>query len=142
MAATIAGALKQLIEAAGLGVAAYRGKAPTDAALPYVVIRERLDISPEESFNAYDDPEGHVREDVQLDLWQAYRAQNGAIAESPTLPDALARALHGKRLASAPVHVSGMRVLSGPVRLPIEEDANRVHDVITLEIARVLQPRA
>lgn len=138
MASTTGGALKAYIESLGLGLSAYRDTIPEEATKPYVQIHEGIAISPESSGDFGDmNASIEVREEVQLDLYQAHRNDAGAIVESYTLPDALARKLRGAHLATAPKHVYGVRVLSGPNRFP-DDDENVVRHLYTLALARAL----
>lgn len=109
MAATTSGALKQLIESAGLGLAAYRDVAPVDAPLPFVVITEGI-IN--ETMPGGDNTEGDTeRENVQVDLYEQYMdPDTRKVTESPDLRRQLKRAMHGKQLGAAPTHVYGVRV--------------------------------
>lgn len=140
MAATTSGALKALLEAAGLGIAVYRDEVPEGASYPHVVVREAIAITPEPDFNQHDDPEGHVRELVQIDVWQLHRAPDRSIAESYTLRDAIARVCQGATLPAAPFQVMGVLVQSMTrVPEPAGETPKVIHDAITLEVRRVLE---
>lgn len=142
IAASNAGALKAYIEGLGLSLSAYRRRVPDGTARPYVRISERISVVPEAADNAYwDESESLVSEQVQVDLFQSEKNSDGSLAESYTLPDALARALHGAQLASSgggapPTRVFGVRLVQGPLELPDEE--NVVRHVITLELHRHL----
>lgn len=138
MSATSAGAIKAYIETLGLGLPVFRDRAPDNQALPYITITEAISIVPEPAFNSYDDPDGHVRELAQVDLWQQWRHEGGGVAENYSLPDALTKALDGRRTTTAPTWVGGMTV-TGVVRL-LELDINTVHVAITVEIRRTLTP--
>jgi hypothetical protein len=109
MAATVGGALKQLIESAGLGLAAYRDLASPDAVLPYVVITEGI-VS--ETISGGDNgAEDTEKENIQVDLYQAYMdPKTRKVTETTVLVKALKRAMHGKQLTAAPTHVYGVRV--------------------------------
>lgn len=137
MAASTAGALKALVEGAGLSLAAYRDLAPERATLPYVVVNEAIAIVPTASSARFDRagtaPTG--RETAQVSLWQRWRnPETGAMAESYTLPDALIELLDGAQLSAAPSHVWGVLVLSS--RRIIEQEENLVQHAITVEIVR------
>lgn len=138
MSASTAGALKTLIEGASLGVSAYRHRAPEGQAYPHVVIHEAISTTPEPAFSQFDDSQDHVNELVQVDLWQRWKNEDGTLAESYTLADALARVFRGSGLPAAPFHVSGLRLLNGPIR-QVEVEENLIHDSYTLEIHRVLE---
>lgn len=137
MAASTAGALKSLIEAGGLSLAAYRDAAPERAGLPYVTVREAIAVVPSASNARYDRagtaPTG--RETAQVSLWQRWRdPATGTVAESYTLPDALAELLDGAQLTASPKHVWGVHLVSS-IRL-LEVDENLVQTAITIEIVR------
>lgn len=137
MSASSSGALKAWLESQGLGISFYRDRAPDNQALPYGTISEGISITSEPAFNAHDDPEGHVREVVQVDLWEQWRnPTTGAVTESYTLADATVLALDGKRATTAPTWVGGMTVV-GSVRL-VEVEVNTIHTAITVEIRRTL----
>lgn len=138
MAATTAGALKALIEGLGLGISAYRDRAPEGAALPYVTIVEGISLVPDGTVTAFEEGgDPGVREVAQVSLWQQYRDPvTNAITESFTLPPALIRGLHGAVLTASPTHAFGCRMVSA-LRL-LEEDENLVHHPITVRIDRIL----
>lgn len=139
MAATTGGAIKALIEAAGLGIAVYRDSAPTGAVLPYVTVFEAISMAPDQAFNAFDDPEGHVTEEVQVDIWQQSRNPDTlAKTESYTLPDAVCLALTGAVLTTLATYGGHVR-MTGRTRLV--EDDGTIHDVVTVEVARTLARR-
>lgn len=134
MAATTAGALKAVLEAAGLGVAVHRNAAPSGTAMPYLTVQDEVALSPLAD-GAYDrDVTHNVREVVQVDVWQTWRTSEGKPAENYALAGAVRRALHGVPLPAAPGPVYGCRV-TGSVRL-LEPDVNVVHHAITLTVDR------
>lgn len=138
MAASTAGAIKALVEGAGLGVPAYRDEAPAHSTLPYVTIIERIALIPDGIDGRFDRDSGpHTgRETVQVDLWEQWRnPSTGAVSESYTLSDALTRLLDGAALPVAPTLVWGVKFISSR-RLPPELEANLVHTALTLEIVR------
>lgn len=136
MSATTAGALKALIEAGGLGLAAYRDEAPKGAAYPHVLVHENISLVPSASNSRYDRagtaPAG--TETVQVSLWQRWRDSGGAVAESYSLADDLASLLDGAQLVTAPTHVWGVRFINS-VRLP-DGQKNLVHHALTVEVVR------
>lgn len=139
MANSTSGAVKALLEAAGLGISVYRDTAPPDQALPYVTVQEGISFADEPAFSAYDDPAHHVTEEVQVDVWQQWRSATRALTESYTLADAVALTLEGALLTTLPTY-GGHVVLTGRQRL-VEEDNNIVHDSITVELRRTLARR-
>lgn len=137
MSATTAGALKACIEGLSLSLTAFRDQAPADATLPYVVVHEGVSRS-REAHGDQGDPNAHraVTELVQVDLWQAWRNEDGSLAESYTLAEALVAGIDGAPLATAPKRVYGCTV-DGSVRL-VERDENLVHEAITVRLRRDL----
>lgn len=137
MAANTANAIKTLLEAQGLGVGVFRDRRAPNAPLPYITIREDISTAPDGAWNAYDDPERHVSELVQVDIWQ--RRQDPAsddMVESYTLPDAVMKALHGVKLPAAPKLVSGCQVVSR--NRIVEFETNTVHTALTVQVRRIL----
>ncbi len=138
MAATTAGAVKALLEAQGLGVSVFRDQKPADQNLDtWISVQEDISTVPDGAFNAYDDPDGHVSELVQVDIWQQARnPTTRAVTESYTLVDAVMKALHGVKLPAAPKNVSGAQVVDR-TRL-LEPENNIVHTALTVQVRRVL----
>lgn len=145
MAATIAGAIKAHVEAAGLGLACYRDAAPShlnpktgklepSVPLPYVTVRERIAASNDPD-GVFDDDVIHSEtETVQVDLWQRWRTDSGGRAESYTLARDLRQLLRTVDLTGLPFRVYGTRV-AATARL-LEPVTNVVHDVLTLTVRR------
>lgn len=134
MAASLSGALKQVIEAAGLGLPVFRDDAgKAHDLVRYVTISEGVSTTTERlSTDHGDDP---VTELVQVDLWQPWRAEvDGAPAEAYDLPGQLHQVLHGARLTSAPTLVRSCTV-DDVVRL-LERDENTVHHAFTVRVRR------
>lgn len=134
MSASTAGALKTRIEAAGLGLSAFRDRPVDGHALPYVTIHEEIALVPDPG--ADDDPQGTGKETAQVDLWQQWRDPSGALVENYSLPRQLHAALKGAPLDTAPDRVYGVKVINR-IRL-VERDENIVHHAYTLEISRQL----
>ena len=138
--ATLAGSIKTLLEGLGLGLSVFRDIAPARAHLPYVVVTERVAYSvlPHGDTDATD--ELAIREQVQLDVWQALRSSTGQRTEVYNLADRVVFAITNTRLSSWTNHVLGVRVLSATSGL---SDGNTLRrDTITAEIDRVLAARA
>lgn len=134
MAASLSGAIKQTIEGAGLGLAAYRDDAGTNVTdARWVTISEGIVITTRRlGDDGDDDP---VTELVQIDLWQPWRSgPDGGAAEDYTLADRLEACLHGALLADAPMHVRSCKV--DDCRRFVEKDRNLVHHALTLRIER------
>lgn len=137
MSANTANAIKALIESLGLGVSVYRDRAPNIAVVPYVTVIEAISVTADSRFNSFDDPEHHVVELAQIDVWQPWRDASGNnVIEDYPLVDAIIVGLDGARLPDAPNHVAGTR-LAGMVR-DLEHAKNIVHHAITVEVRRVL----
>jgi hypothetical protein len=138
MAATTAGALKALIEGAGLSLSAYRDEAKDTATLPFVAIIEQIALVPDgvdpQVEGSPTDPIAG-RETVQVSLWQQWRdPTTNAITESYTLPTSLQRVLKGARLATSPTRTWGVVFLSS--RRILERETNRVQHAMTVEVVR------
>lgn len=134
MSASLAGSLKVLIEASGLGLAAYRDDAgPSVTADTWVTIDEGVsNVTVPLGDHGADDA---VVELVQVDLWQPWRAKaSGDPAEDYTLADRLYLVLNGAVLPDPPMPVRGCTVDSYP-RF-VERDTNLVHHAFTVRIQR------
>lgn len=134
MAASLSGALKQVIEAAGLGLTVFRDDAgKAEGLVRYVTISEAVSITTERlSSDHADDP---VTELVQVDLWQPWGAPpRTGPTENYAIPGQLHRVLHGALLTSAPTLVRSCTV-DDVVRL-LERDENTVHHAYTVRVRR------
>lgn len=137
---TSSGAVKVLIEAGGLKVAAYRDALPPDSTLPAISVDENIATS-QERHGDVGDPTAHHGESEQLfvHLWELWRKPDGTAGERYDLIRGLKRLL---RLApgfvygpdDAPVRVYGLQI-AGHARI-VEEEANVVHHTITLTMRR------
>lgn len=137
IAATTAGALKAHLEAQGLGISVYRDLAAPTVARPYLTVQEGVSITPD-VFPQWDDPEEHVSELAQVDVWQDARNQTtNAVTESYTLVDAVHRALAGVSLTATRTGRPAYCTVVGRVRL-FERDQNLIHDAITVRVRRTL----
>lgn len=138
MAASLAGSVKQLIEAASLGLSAYRDDAGAAVTGPaWCTITEAISANTVRlGDDGSDDP---ITELLQVDLWQPWRAkQTGDPAEDYTLADRLYDTLHGAILPNPPMLVRSCTVDSYP-RF-VERDSNLVHHAFTVRIARDRAP--
>lgn len=140
MARTSAGALKALIEAGGLNVAAYRDALPPMEQLPCITIDEDVATSSERHGDT-GDVNGHHGESEQLfvHIWQAWRDSNGKPAERYELPRDVTTLLRTARPFAygpddAPTRVYGLRI-DGRARIT-EEENNVVHTTITVTMRR------
>jgi hypothetical protein len=108
------------------------------ATYPLLLVRSGTGIEQSETFSQFDDPEGHVSEEVVVEVWQQWRDESTeSVVETDVLPDAVALALKGARLTGPPMKFSGIRVTSN-VPLPPDRTANIRRRVITLEVDREL----
>lgn len=141
---TSSGALKALIESAGLGLAAYRDAAPADRKddLPYVTLDENVAAVPERHGDKQD-PNGHhgEAETMTVHLWERFRGDDGKAAEDYRLPRELSKLLrtsppftYGSTNSGGVVRVYGVSI-TARARI-IEEDANIVHTTWTLALRR------
>lgn len=143
MSATVSGAVKAVVEAAGLGLAAYRDRAPEGTSLPYVTVQEGLDRAVMATGD-HGDPDGDmdVRELVQVDLWQQrLHPATGQRLEDYLLPGRLVRALHGAHLPDVGAGRVFKTSVQSSLRLspgPGVEDTNLVRDTLTLQVIRSL----
>lgn len=140
MAATSAGAVKAIIEGAGLGLAAYRDAMPDLTKLPTVTIDELVSVIPERHGDAFQ-PNGHHGEieDLRVHLWQRWRGADGRPAETYALTRQLVRALRtappfAYGTPGSLVRVWGLRV-SGHARI-VEDEDNVVHTALTVTMRR------
>lgn len=140
MSVTSSGAVKTIIESAGLGVAAYRDAKPVKDRLPVVTIDENVATTQERDGDTGDPTADHGESELMfVHLWEPWRAANGLAGENYALVVGLKRAL---RLAppfvygpdGAPVRVYGIRI-DGHVRI-VEDEANVVHHTITITLRR------
>jgi len=142
VAATTAGALKALLEAQGLGISFYRDQAPDTTPpvkLPYGTIEDGVSVLAEQSGDFGAGGTLYGTEFARVHIWQEFEDTSTnppTRKDSYTLVPAVRRAVHGAVLSAAPTKVYGCR-MAGHTRL-LESQNNRVHDVVTVEIRRVL----
>src|SRR3954467_10055666 len=108
MAATLANAIKALIEGSGLGLSAYRDVAPSTERRPFVTVSDGIARTPRGRADGGTDA---WREICQVDLRETWQF-DGEGEEEPQLAMALDSLLHGAALPNAPVRVHGMSVVS------------------------------
>lgn len=135
-----AGAVKRIIENAGLSVAAYRDDIPAKQPMPVVTVDEEVATSHERHGDS-GSPTGHHGESevVFVHIWQAWRTDQGKPAESYALPRAVTHALQTAAPftygpSNSPTRVYGIRI-DGRARL-VEEAANVVHTTLTITLRR------
>jgi hypothetical protein len=131
LAATSSGALKATIEGLGFGISAYRDQPPPGQALPYVVIQERVAMTPDP---LEDGALSTGTESVQVDLYETLGAETYAI-----LPGILA-GLHGSRLtASAKIGTKLVYVcLVRNVNRVVDLQMTQVRHIIDVDLEREL----
>lgn len=132
MASSVATAVKQVLEGAGLGLRVYRDNAPAGSALPYATVYEAVTTRPAGfGTGAVAGAVRSVIEEVQIDLWQ--EPGRGEVFD---LHWAALRALVE---ASWPL-VAGKPVMQvqpgGVVRQAPGPDATVVRTIVTILITR------
>lgn len=137
MAATLANAIKNLLEASGLGIDAYRDSAPNDPGvnMPFVTITEGVSITTD-TRGGDGGADAQVIELVQVDVWEQWMDEDENVTESATLAKDVQRALHGAQLATAPDRAYGLYATER--RRLLETSNNVVHNAITATVYRVL----
>lgn len=133
MPATTAGALKVVIESLGLGLAAYRDRPSENTKPPYIVIHEAIIITPRGLGDDGDDDA--VIEQIQIDLWEAWRNANGSSAENPARARSVELGLKAAELVDLPYRVHGVVGVSRTRRAPDERE-NLVRNIYTVEVRR------
>ena len=138
MSATSAGAVKAYVEGLGLGLPAFRRKAPPEqTTYPYVTVQEAISVVVE-LHGDEGDPAArvHARELVQVDLWEERRNSDGT-GEQYGLPAQLLMRLRAARLPIIGTgRVYGVSSLS--LAYVPDPDPNVVHHALTLTIRREL----
>lgn len=134
-ATNIANALKQFLEAPAqaLGVSAYRDTAPDDEQKPFVTIIEGIADTPDGLADGGAD--STTTEMVQVDVWEAWKDDDGNVIESD-LAARITRAIQGAKIETAPMRVYGVLVVNR--RRLLEPRANTVHHAITANLRRDL----
>jgi hypothetical protein len=138
MSLSTSGALKALIESAGLGLTADRDeRSRSNTAANWVTISENISAVPA-SVNTPRDPLGPrvVSELAQVDLWQTWRDPSTRnVVESPALARSLHHAIDGARLPTSPTRTWSVLVRSSR-RMPPEQEANLIHTAFTVQLIR------
>jgi hypothetical protein len=134
---TTAGSIRTQLVRAGVTVPIFRDAPGEGTALPYIVVREAESVAREGVFSSYSDPQGHIAEDVAVEIWQQWRnPTTSRVEESYTLPDQVAAALTGTGLMASAIPIMGVRVRRRTRRR--EEQTNRVVEALTVEVHRTL----
>lgn len=139
MAATLAGAVADLVTSANLGIAVSPDdQLPARTTFPAVTVTEGIAVNPEAAMPRADDPDGHVVELVQVDLYQQHRdPHTRAVVTSPTLADALGLWLARQPIVGAPSPIVATEV-DGMTRV-LDPNPNLTHHTWTLRVHRQLR---
>ena len=132
--ATVSGALKYVIESAGLGVTVFRDLAPPEAPLPLVVITEGVAWNVVPSGDTDAEGELRVREQAQVDIYQALRKPDGTRAEQIGLEDHICWLLHRTKLPSWLITCYGVQILTRSA----QASDNLRRTIVTVQIDRLL----
>jgi hypothetical protein len=133
--ATVSGALKYVIESGGLGVTVFRDLAPPKAPCPLVVITEGVawNILP----HGDTDAEGElvIREQAQVDIYQALKRPDGNRAEQIGLEDRICWLVARSKLPSWLITCYGVQILTRSSQRPSD---NLRRTIVTVQIDRLL----
>jgi hypothetical protein len=137
--ATVSGALKYVIESAGLGVTVFRDVAPPKAPCPLVVITEGVAWNVVPSGDTDAEGELRIREQAQVDIYQALRKGDGTRAEIIGLEDHICWLMHRTKLPSWLITCYGVQILTRSSQTPSH---NLRRTIVTVQIDRLLgKPR-
>jgi hypothetical protein len=138
--ATLSGAIKTVLEQAGLGLQVFRSLAPPKAHMPYCVVTE--DVAWNAGHNGDTDlnPETLVREQAQVDIYQQLRGSDGTRTENVYLEDTVCHILHRTRLPTWVHPVYGVRILTRSTGVG-DASTNVRRTIVTLEIDRLFEAR-
>ena len=132
--ATVSGALKYVIESAGLGVTVFRDLAPPKAPLPLVVITEGVAWNVIPGGDTDVEGELRIREQAQVDIYQGLRKPNGDRAEVIGLEDHICWLLHRTKLPSWLITCYGVQILTRSA----QASDNIRRTIVTVQIDRLL----
>jgi len=132
--ATVSGALKYVIESAGLGVTVFRDLAPPKGPLQLVVITEGVAWNVVPSGDTDVEGELRIREQVQVDIYQALRKPDGTRAEQIGLEDHICWLLHRTKLPSWLITCYGVQILTRSA----QASDNLRRTIVTVQIDRLL----
>jgi len=132
--ATVSGALKYVIESAGLSVTVFRDLAPPKAPLPLVVITEGVAWTVVPSGDTDAEGELRIREQAQVDIYQALRAADGSRVEEIGLEDHICWLMHRTKLPSWLIVCYGVQILTRSA----QASDNLRRTIVTVQIDRVL----
>lgn len=136
--ATLSGSIKTMIEQLSLGVQVFRDVAPPKAHLPFVVVTEGVTWRALHHGDTDASDGDTIREQAQLDIYQAKRAPDGTRIEDYDLEDEICYALGQTRLPTWVHHVDGVRVL---MRSMGDNTHNLRRTIVTIEIDRRYESR-
>jgi hypothetical protein len=136
---TLEGALKALLESKSLSISVSRDVPPGGTKLPYCTAAElSLALDPMEDGGPANGAEATGSDLLQLDLWQTWKVAD-KVVESPTLADAIERALHGASLNFGTPNKRVYSVLLNHPRIRrVDRDANLTNHTWTLDLRRVI----
>lgn len=137
--ATVSGALKYVIESAGLGVTVFRDLAPPKAPCPLVVITEGVAWNVVPSGDTDAEGELRIREQAQVDIYQALKRPDGERAEIIGLEDHICWLMHRTKLPSWLITCYGVQILTRSSQHPSN---NLRRTIVTVQIDRLLAPPA
>ena len=132
--ATVSGAIKYVIESAGLGVTVFRDLAPPKAPLPLVVITEGVAWNVLPGGDTDIEGELRIREQVQVDIYQALKAADGSRAEQIGLEDHICWLLHRTKLPSWLITCYGVQIMTRSS----QPGDNLRRTIVTVQIDRLL----
>ena len=139
--ATLAGAIKTVLEQASLGLQVFRTLAPPKAKMPFCVVTE--DVSwvalPDGDTDASD--EMTVQEQVQVDIYQQLRTAEGTRTEVIGLEDIVCFLLRNTRLPTWVNHVYGVQILARSAGPASVGEVNVRRTIVTLQIDRLFANR-
>lgn len=132
--ATVSGAIKHVIESAGLSVTVFRDVPPPKAPLPLCVVTEGVAWNILPSGDTDVEGELRVREQAQVDIYQALKAPDGSRVERIGLEDSICVLLHRTKLDNWLEYCLGVQILARSSHLA--ENLRRT--IVTVQIDRVL----
>lgn len=132
--ATVAGAIKNVIESAGLSIMVFRDVPPPRAPLPFCVVTEGVAWNILPSGDTDVEGELRVREQAQVDIYQALKSATGERVERIGLEDSICVLLHRTKLGSWLEYCLGVQILARSSHLA----DNLRRTIVTVQIDRVL----
>lgn len=139
--ATLSGAIKSLLEQLGAGLQVFRSVAPPKAHMPFCVITEDVSWLVLNHGDTDVTTEMPVREQVQVDIYQALRGPDGERTENVELEHNICFALLNTRLPTWVNHVYGVRILNRSTATGDAATSNVRRTILTLEVDWVFAER-